>query len=333
MLPYEVMASTAAARTTRKHFRTGMVLEKRYRLLRPLGEGGMGTVWVAEQLALSREVAIKSLHDVAGVNRERLRDEALALAAIHHPSVVQVFDYGETVGGLPFVVMELVRGPSLARMLATSGPLSATDAVALMLPLLEGLDVAHGAGIVHRDLKPDNVVMAATPGGSVPKLLDFGIAKRDRFERPALTDEGSIVGTPSYMAPEQVRGEAVDGRTDVWGAATLLYEAVAGAPPFEASTPYRTMERIVRSPPTYPLRAAGLDGALWVILTNALRKDPADRVGSAAELRALLAAWRTGALQSPTNADSVQGAPRAADPSTPGESGWFDSLIRLKLDR
>jgi len=203
-------------------FRAGLVLDNRYRLERPLGEGGMGTVWVGTQLALQREVAVKSLHSTAPAQRTRLRREALALAAVHHPAIVEVYDYGETAGGMPYVVMELVRGESIAARLDRVGAFSAEDAVILVLPLLEGLAVAHRAGVVHRDIKPDNVVLTAGPSGLLAKLLDFGIARVERSVDGRLTTDGSFVGTPAYMAPEQMRGGETDERVDVWGMGTLL---------------------------------------------------------------------------------------------------------------
>jgi serine/threonine-protein kinase len=277
-------------------FEAGVVLGGRYLLERPLGEGGMGSVWVGRQIALEREVAVKVLHAEPGAARppsSALRREALALAAVHHPAVVQVFDYGESGEGVPYVVMELVRGESLAERLARGGPLAAEEAVALVLPLLDGLSAVHQAGIVHRDIKPENVVVTQGPRGVAPKLLDFGIARRERREAGA-TWGGGLVGTPPYMAPEQVTMGNTDERTDVWGAGALLYTLIAGQPPFGAGDTMEILRRVLHDPPPYPRKARGLDGRLWAILTGALRKIPGERTASAAALRDALAAWHQG---------------------------------------
>ncbi|MFO0760720.1 MAG: serine/threonine-protein kinase [Byssovorax sp.] len=284
--------------------RAGLVLDGRYRLERPLGEGGMGLVWVAEQLALERKVAIKSLRFAGGDLRDRLRREALALASVHHPAIVQVHDYGETADGVPYVVMELVSGESLAAHLARRGPMAAEEAVALALPRLDGLAAAHAAGIIHRDIKPSNVLLGVGPDGITPKLLDFGIAFVERGDYARITRDGGVLGTPVYMAPEQARGEQADARADVWGVATLIYELIAGEPPFLHGNLVEVLRRIVEQPPPYPREARGLNGRLWSILTAALRKSRDERTGSVKELRGALSAWL----------ETRPGAPAAAPP-------------------
>lgn len=271
-------------------FKPGLLLDGRYRLERPLGEGGMGTVWVGHQIALRRDVAIKSLRFVGDTHRERLRQEALALAAIRHPSVVQVFDLGEMPGGTPYIVMELVDAESLATRLERTGPLDAIEAVSLMIPLLEGLAVAHAAGVIHRDLKPENVLLTTTANRPRAKLVDFGIARVDRMS-PRLTMEGGFVGTPAFMAPEQIRGVGVDERVDVWGAAALLYSLLTSAPPFTAPDILGLLRQVMEEPPSYPRGARNLDGKLWSILMNAMRKDPNERTPSVLVLRDELSEW------------------------------------------
>ena len=288
-------------------FHAGLVLDGRYRLERPLGEGGMGAVWVAYQLALQREVAVKVLHFSAESSRARLRDEALALAAVRHPAVVQVYDYGEMEGGVPYVVMELVAGEPLGAHLGRVGTLPADEAVALVLPILEGLAAAHRAGIIHRDIKPENVILAPGPTGVGPKLLDFGISRRGHAGASRLTADGSILGTPAYMAPEQVRGVEVDERADVWAVGVLLYELLAGTTPFAADNVFVVIRGVLDKTPSYPRGARGLDGRLWAILMAALRKDPADRTASAPAMRDALAGWLEARKAGP--------APRAAAPA------------------
>ena len=336
-------------------FHPGQVLDGRYRLDRPLAEGGMGSVWVGHQIALQREVAVKLLRVGTGPLRERLRREALALAAVHHPSVVQVYDYGETEGGAPYLVMELVRGEPLGQRVLRGGPFDATAAVQIALPLLEGLAAAHHAGIVHRDIKPENVVLSTGPAGILPKLLDFGIARVAKGEDVRLTVDGGIIGTPAYMAPEQVRGGDVDARVDVWGIAALLYEVISGKPPFGHEDVIAVIRRVLDEPPTFPRDARGLDGKLWSILMAAMRKDPAERTPTALAFRDALAGWLEArgispsappAIALPANASgpistaarlaSTQTALPAPAPSTPprvkGEVGADTEPMALSAD-
>jgi len=279
----------------------------------------MGTVWVARQLTLEREVAVKLLRAPAGPQRARLKREALSLAAVHHPAVVEVYDYGETPEGTPYLVMELVRGESMGERIQREGPLAAQAAVALMLPLLDGLAAAHRAGVVHRDIKPDNVVLAVGPAGVMPKLLDFGIARLDRGTDARLTAEGGFLGTPSYMAPEQVRGAVADERADVWGVGVLLYELIAGTSPFGVEDLIVVIRRVMDEPPSFPRGARGLDGKLWGILMAALRKEPGERTASAVAFRDGLAGWlaargdgataRSGTMASVSMAQPAAGGP------------------------
>ena len=298
-------------------FCPGLVLDGRYRLESLLGEGGMGTVWVGNQLALQRQVAVKSLHVVATSARIRLRREALALAAVHHPAIVEVYDYGETESGLPYVVMELVRGESIAARLRRLGAFPADDAVSLVIQILDGLAVAHRAGVVHRDIKPDNVVLTSGSGAR-PKLLDFGIAQSERDDGTRLTLDGAFVGTPAYMAPEQMRGGVADERVDVWGVGALLYHLVAGEAPFGVRDVVAVMRRVLEEPPSYPRKALGLDGRLWGIITAALRKDPEERTPSAPAMRQALVGWLEARGVASPRAISISPVPFAA-PTSPFE--------------
>ncbi len=338
-------------------FHPGLVLDGRYRLESLLGEGGMGTVWVGHQLALQRQVAVKSLHVAAASHRTRLRREALALAAVHHPAIVEVYDYGETEGGLPYVVMELVRGESVAARLRRLGALDADEAVILVIQILDGLAVAHRAGVVHRDIKPDNVVLSFG-SSALPKLLDFGIARSEHDGATRLTMDGGFVGTPAYMAPEQMRGGVTNERVDVWGVGALLYHLLAGEAPFGVQDMVMVMRRVLEEPPSYPRNARGLDGRLWGILTAALRKDPEERTPSALALRDALAGWlesRGVALPraltassepapapisplDPTLLADIEPTPAPASHRTPAPPNddappSFDLLIRAKIGR
>jgi len=272
-------------------FHAGLVLDGRYRLERPLAEGGMGSVWVAHQITLEREVAVKVLRVAAGPARARLQREALSLAAVHHPAIVEIYDYGETAEGTPYLVMELVRGETVGARLHREGALPTQAAVALVLPLLEGLAVAHRAGVVHRDIKPDNVVLTAGATGVSPKLLDFGIARLDRAGDARLTAEGGFLGTPAYMAPEQVKGAVADERADVWGVGALLYELVTARAPFGHEDLVAVIRRVLDEPPSYPREARDFDGKLWGILMAALRKEPGERTSTALAFHAALSGW------------------------------------------
>jgi serine/threonine-protein kinase len=333
--------------------RPGTVLDGRYQLVRPLGEGGMGAVWVARQIALERDVAIKVIHAAAAAHRPRLRREALALAAVHHPAIVQVYDYGEIEGGEPYIVLELVQGQSLAAHLAEKGPFAVDDAVALLLPILDGLAAAHRAGIVHRDVKPDNVLLAPTSAGLAPRILDFGIARVVQGGEAAERTSG-LLGTPAYMAPEQVLSTDTDERTDVWAAGVVLYEMVSGRRPFEGDDVFAIMRKIIADPPAYPRAARGLDGRLWSILMGALRKSRDDRTPSATALHGALSEWLAARGARPRPAPAPEPPRTAVDaplaptlPAAPGRSvppappvppredvpPSIDALIRDKLAR
>jgi len=333
-------------------FAMGAVLDGRYQLDRPLGEGGMGTIWVGRQLSLGREVAIKSIKPGRPQDHAQLAREARLLASVRHAAIVQVFDFSEVSGQLAYVVMELVRGESLEAHLDRRGRIPAVEAVSLMLPLLDGLAVVHDAGIVHRDIKPANVVLAlegVSPSTQiVPKLLDFGIA-RD-VQPTSLTIAGELAGTPDYMAPEQFLGLRADARSDLWSVAAMLYDMLAGEPPFAGANLFEIMRRVRDEPPPFPRAAEGLDGALWRLLTGTLRKDPNERPQSALALRAELAAWLTvrggprelrdvampapprPSLSAPSDAPTIT-ADAALRPPVPTESAGptFDALIKQRL--
>ena len=298
-------------------FVAGQVVDGRYRLERPLGEGGMGLVWIGYQLALDREVAIKSIRPERADDHSRLEREARLLATVHHPAVVQIHDFGFTTAGTGYVVMELVRGPTLEAHLAQLGPRPCEEAVALMLPVLDGLAAVHAAGIVHRDIKPANIVLSkeGPPGAPhwMPKLVDFGIARNGVTS--SFTVAGAIIGTPAYMAPEQFRGASVEQAADLWAVGVTLYESIAGEPPFGGGSMYDILRRVNDEPTPYPRRAVGLDGALWRILTDALQKEPTARPAGALELRRRLSEWLAGRSADPrARAPARHDAPSAAAP-------------------
>jgi serine/threonine-protein kinase len=255
-----------------------------YELEQVLGHGGVGVVYRARHLRLKRTVALKML--LAGPfarseERDRFRREAEAVAALRHPNVVQLYDSGES-DGRPFFTMEYVEGGTLSRKLAET-PLAARDAAALVATLAGAVSAAHAGGIVHRDLKPSNVLLTAD---GTPKVSDFGLARRIEGEA-GLTRTGAAVGTPSYMAPEQARGEAraVGPATDVYALGAILYECLTGRPPFRAETATATLQQVLGDEPVPPGRLnprAPRD--LETICLKCLEKEPRRRYPSAAAL-------------------------------------------------
>ena len=224
-------------------YRPGAIVGERYRLDRLLGSGGMGTVWAALQLGTDRPVALKILradHRSTVAARLRFQREARVLGRIDHPNLVAVrelFEDGEPPTQVPVLVMDLLEGQSLAERLANRGRLPLGEVARLLPDALRAIHTAHAAGVVHRDLKPDNLfVVQAASGSESLRVLDFGIAKLIDDDDPtaiAITGKGEVLGTPPYMAPEQLRGESeIDRRVDVWALGVILYEILSGRRPF-----------------------------------------------------------------------------------------------------
>ncbi|MFN8587095.1 MAG: serine/threonine-protein kinase [Candidatus Eisenbacteria bacterium] len=290
-----------------------------YEIVALLGQGGMGEVYRALDTRLGREVAIKTLPAELAADperRARFETEARAVAALSHPNLLAIHDVGSE-GGVTYAVAELVEGQTLRERLA-DGALAPARAVAIGVQIAHGLAAAHDRGIVHRDLKPENVML--TPEGRA-KILDFGLARRD--ERlasgshslaptvAASTQPGTVMGTVGYMAPEQVRGQVVDARADLFALGIVLYELLVGRPPFQRESAADTMSAILREDPT-PLSLAAPDTppALQRIVERCLEKQPAARFRTAADLAfALESLAHTG-----SGAVRVAGETRAASP-------------------
>lgn len=275
-----------------------------FRILGRLGAGGMGVVFRAEDEKLRRPVALKVLPRAVSDDDERRRRflrEARSAAAINHPNVATIYDVGEADGRV-FIAMELVEGETPRAKLA-AGALPVPEALRIGRAMATGLAKAHEQGIVHRDLKPENVMIARD--GAV-KILDFGLAKlRTEAVTPSelehqstesrVTEEGQILGTPSYMSPEQASGKAVDARSDVFSLGVTLYEMLTGVRPFGATTTAETVAAILRDEPEPPSRrSATVDVALEAVILRALRKKPEERFASAAEMLAVLDARAEG---------------------------------------
>jgi Tol biopolymer transport system component len=257
-----------------------------YDILDKLGEGGMGQVWRAKDARLNRSVAVKILPaDVAGdpVRRERFEQEARALGALNHPNIVAVYDIGQS-DGQAYIVSELVDGEAL-RAVIERGPVTGRKLLDIATQTADGIAAAHALGIVHRDLKPENIMQSRD--GRV-KVLDFGLAKQnapittEETATIALSSPGMVLGTVGYMSPEQVRGEPVDARSDIFSFGCVLYEMASGKQPFAGKSAADVMSAVLREDP--PDLDASVPSALGAILHRCLEKDPARRFQSAADL-------------------------------------------------
>ncbi len=269
---------------------TPRLLSNRYELGETLGYGGMSEVHKGRDVRLGRDVAIKVLRaDLARDKtfQERFRREAQNSAALNHPAIVAVYDTGETqteYGPLPYIVMEYVDGRTLRDMVKTQGPLSGKRAMEVMADVSAALDFSHRHGIVHRDVKPANVMI--TRSGAV-KVMDFGIARAVHDGQAAVTQTAAVIGTAQYLSPEQARGEAVDGRSDVYASGCVLFELLTGEPPFTGDSPVAVAYQHVREDPKSPSALnPNVTPALDAIVLKAMAKGPANRYQSAAEMRA-----------------------------------------------
>ena len=278
-------------------YEPGVIVAQKFELVRILGEGGMGSVWVAKNIALDVHVALKLIRaelarSVPGLE-ERLLQEARAAASIEHPAVIKVFDFGLTELSDPFIAMELLHGESLGGTIQRRGKLNPVRAVQTLLPITEALLAAHERGIVHRDLKPDNIFLARGSGNRLePKVLDFGIAKFDQKSAPSLTSIGTVLGSPAYMSPEQARGEAdVDGRTDVWALCVVLYEVITGRLPFMGENYNQLLYAILEGQPKTFNELGISEPLLWSIISRGLEKDRERRCPDMFELGRGLAIW------------------------------------------
>jgi predicted Ser/Thr protein kinase len=284
----------------------GMVVADRYKLVLPLGEGGMGAVYKAEHVRMGKALAVKVLRgafarDPSAV--ERFRSEARIVSKLSHPNTIAVFDFGEMEGGRGFyLAMEYVPGRDLSRVIKEEGRLAETRVADLAQQILGSLAEAHGAGIIHRDMKPGNVMLMQTrPGEDFVKVLDFGIAKLRDDGDGSQTTTGAVVGTPNYLAPEQARGEQVDARADLYAVGCLLYELLAGHAPFAGRAPSAVVNAHLHEPvPSLALAAPGTSRRLVEIVHKALSKRRQDRFASADEMREAILA-----LGEPTSSRTI----------------------------
>lgn len=274
----------------------GSLLGDTFRIEEPLGEGGMGAVYAARHVRTAKRYAVKVLHpDRAQGSADavaRFKREAAALSGLGHPGIVAIHDFARTEEGIDYLVMDLLAGEDLAQRLKRDGPMSFAKALELLKPIAAALNVAHQAGIVHRDLKPGNIFIARAAGvADRPMILDFGLVKfADHLPDEPLTASGVVMGTPAYLSPEQALGQDLDHRTDVYALATLFYEMVTGATPFEATTMTALLLKIMTAPPPPLSTRAIVPDHVDAVMSRALSKDLEERFDSATDFAAALEA-------------------------------------------
>lgn len=281
----------------------GATVDRRYLLKREIARGGGGAVFEAEHLYTQRAVALKLLlpeQRGAPEPRARLLREALALSAARHPGVVAALDAGETEDGTPYLVLELLEGRSLEGILAVRRRIGAAEAAWLGVRLCEALAAAHRRNIIHRDIKPSNVFVARDEqGNEVSKLFDFGVARMPSAQSK-LTQDGALLGTPEYMAPEQLLARDVDGRTDLYAVGVTLYECLAGVVPFEGSFGEVLLKSSTQPLPPLRQKAPEVTAEFAAVIERALERAPearfADALAMAQALRKAAPAAAPGSL-------------------------------------
>jgi serine/threonine-protein kinase len=344
----------------------GTLLAGRYRIEALIGSGGMGAVYRAEHVHMRKAVAVKVLHKEMTAFPEvvaRFEREAVAAGRIEHPHVVSASDFGQLEDGSFYLVLEFIEGQSLAKHVSKVGALSPMRALRIARQIVEALQAAHGVGIVHRDLKPDNVMLVEKDDDpDFVKVLDFGIAKikvEETVEQPALTQIGTVFGTPEYMSPEQARGELVDARADLYTVGVILFEMLAGVSPFKDDDLVVVLTRhLTADPPPLP---SSVDPTIVDLVLRLMRKNREERVQSASELieridvilgspasaagfagiptsgvmRARSAHLSNPELAGPSTADAAQGfAPTILGETTPhalARNRLADSLLKRQI--
>ena len=271
----------------------GHILADRYHILKRIGEGGMGRVYLGEHVKMSRQCAIKVMSPALVNDAEsaaRFAREASNAARIIHPNVAAVFDYGESEGVI-YLVMEFVDGEPLSRILKREAPLELARAIDITSQIADGLGAAHELGIIHRDLKPDNILITRTKAGrEVAKVVDFGIAKAMEGEGEQLTRTGHVIGTPEFMSPEQLLGDPIDARSDLYALGCILHLMITAAPPLFAPTREQMIKRrLAEDAPTVDELDGALPESIVNIVARLLARSPNDRYASAAEVRDALA--------------------------------------------
>jgi serine/threonine-protein kinase len=309
----------------------GEILDGKYRVDRVLGVGGMGIVVAATHVALNQRVAIKFLLPAALGNPqtiERFAREARAAVQIQSEHVARVIDVGTLPTGSPYMVMEFLEGSDLADAVEKGGPMPIAQAVGYVLQACEALAEAHALGIVHRDLKPANLFLARRAGrDSIVKVLDFGISKTSEKGPSGLTQTSAVMGSPYYMAPEQMMSSKdVDARSDIWALGIILYELLTGAPPFAADTMAEIVFMVTqRDPPPLGTKRADVPPQLATVIERCLSREPAQRYVNVAKLAAALAPFGP-----PRSEISVERISRVLGASVPPSGGEPNSPHRMQ---
>jgi serine/threonine-protein kinase len=286
---YEPVSTRDDEQSAERDALLGTLLAGRYRIEALIGSGGMGAVYRAAHVHMRKAVAVKVLHKEMTAFPEvvaRFEREAVAAGRIEHSHVVSASDFGKLEDGSFYLVLEFIEGQSLARLVSKVGALSPLRALRITRQIVEALQAAHAVGIVHRDLKPDNVMLVDKDDDpDFVKVLDFGIAKvkvEETVEQPALTQIGTVFGTPEYMSPEQARGELVDARADLYTVGVILFEMLSGNSPFKDDDLVVVLTRhLTADPPPLP---SSIDPTIRELVLRLLKKNREERVQSAAEL-------------------------------------------------
>lgn len=323
----------------------GTVVAEKFALQRVIASGGMGTVFEAWDTYVERKVALKIMHPQYAADPAlvaRFRREAQAAARIQHPNVVNVLELGRQRDGLVYLVQELLVGETLRAHLEERSFLPPDDALAIAIPLMNGLAAAHALGITHRDLKPENIILARMPSGEIiPKIIDFGLAKLQDVSKQSLTNMGTVLGTPQYMSPEQVMSKKVDGRADIWAMGVVVYEMLSGILPFDGDSIAETLALITQGPlPPLDIVASRHAAPYTAVVSKALQKEPNDRHASIVAFREALCdvggtarvlVARASSLLSPRGPQSAGGVPVDGDPVLDESPPDIDDLPPVQL--
>jgi serine/threonine protein kinase len=322
-----------------EQLRAGDVIGGKYRLVHPLGIGGMGAVWRAEHVALKQQVAIKLLDargPAAHMAVKRFQREAQIAASIRHRNIVYISDFG-TETGVPYLVMELLSGVPLSERFVVGEPLTVAAFLRIIEETLQGLSAVHAAGVVHRDMKPENIFLVREPDDTLfPKLLDFGVSRStERNAGHTITREGIVMGTPEYVSPEQARGKMADVRSDIYSLGVVVYEALAGRLPFQADNAADLIVAVLNAEaiPLVSLRP-DLGERLGEVVGKAMSRSPDDRFQTAEEMRlALLALLESHPQYETSSLPRRFLAPQSQAATNPHDSALFDEIGLAGSDR